>query len=122
EFTFEASRRTLSSEGIVLSGGRDAKTTDSLVRKYLKEGDRYSHADVHGAPSVVVKEGSKAGDATLREACEFALAYSKAWPAGMTSGSAFWVLPEQVSKQAESGEFLPMREFLVRGERNCAPH
>jgi len=118
KFWFEAYRWTLSSEGFLLLGGRDAKTNDSLVRKHLKEGDRYAHADVHGAPSVVVKEGSKAGDATLREACEFALAYSKAWPAGMTSGSAFWVLPEQVSKQAESGEFLPKGGFVVRGKRN----
>jgi len=117
-FWFEAYRWTFSSEGFLILGGRDAKTNDSLVRKHLKDGDRYAHADVHGAPSVVVKEGAKAGDATMREACEFALAYSKAWPAGMTSGSAFWVLPEQVSKQAESGEFLPKGGFVVRGKRN----
>src|SRR5204862_4466186 len=55
---------------------------------------------------------------TLREACEFALAYSKAWSAGLASGSAYWVLPEQVSKQAESGEFLPRGAFVVRGKRN----
>jgi len=54
----------------------------------------------------------------LREACEFALAYSKAWSAGLASGSAYWVLPEQVSKQAESGEFLPRGAFVVRGKRN----
>ncbi len=115
---FEAYRWTLSSEGFLILGGRDAKTNDALVRKHLKEGDRYAHADVHGAPSVVVKDGAKAGEATLREACEFALIYSKAWPAGLSSGSAFWVLPEQVSKQAESGEFLPRGGFVVRGKRN----
>src|SRR5207249_950656 len=98
----------------VAIGDFDALTLD--YRKDLNDGDRYAHADVHGAPSVVVKEGAKAGDATMREACEFALAYSKAWPAGMTSGSAFWVLPEQVSKQAESGEFLPKGGFVVRGK------
>jgi len=117
-FWFEAYRWCLSSEGFLILGGRDAKTNDSLVRKHLEEGDRYAHADVHGAPSVVVKDGAKAGEATLREACEFALIYSKAWPAGLSSGSAFWVLPEQVSKQAESGEFLPRGGFVVRGKRN----
>jgi hypothetical protein len=66
----------------------------------------------------VVKEGSQAGEATLREACEFALVYSKAWSAGIASGSAYWVLPEQVSKQAESGEFLPRGAFVIRGKRN----
>jgi predicted ribosome quality control (RQC) complex YloA/Tae2 family protein len=115
---FEAYRWCLSSEGFLILGGRDAKTNDALVRKHLKEGDRYAHADVHGAPSVVVKDGAKAGEPTLREACEFALIFSKAWPAGLSGGSAFWVLPEQVSKQAESGEFLPRGGFVVRGKRN----
>ena len=117
-FWFEAYRWCLSSEGFLILGGRDAKTNDSLVRKHLKDGDRYAHADIHGAPSVVVKDGSKAGDATLREACELALVYSKAWPAGLSGGSAFWVLPEQVSKQAESGEYLGRGAFVVRGKRN----
>ena len=115
---FEAYRWTLSSEGFLILGGRDARTNDQLVKKHLKEGDRYAHADVHGAPSTVVKDGARASDVTLREACEFALAYSKAWSAGLASGSAYWVLPEQVSKQAESGEFLPRGAFVIRGKRN----
>jgi predicted ribosome quality control (RQC) complex YloA/Tae2 family protein len=115
---FEAYRWTLSSEGFLILGGRDARTNDQLVKKHLKEGDRYAHADVHGAPSTVIKEGAKAGEATLKEACEFALAYSKAWSSGLAGGSAYWVLPEQVSKQAESGEFLPRGAFVIRGKRN----
>lgn len=115
---FEAYRWTRSSEGHLILGGRDARTNDQLVKKHLKDGDRYAHADIHGAPSTVVKDGSKASEATLREACEFALAYSKAWSAGLESGSAYWVLPEQVSKQAESGEFLPRGAFVIRGKRN----
>ena len=115
---FEAYRWTISSEGHLILGGRDARTNDQLVKKHLKEGDRYAHADVHGAPSTVIKDGAKATDVTLREACEFALAYSKAWSAGLSSGSAYWVLPEQVSKQAESGEFLPRGAFVIRGKRN----
>src|SRR3989441_1233882 len=115
---FEAYRWTISSEGFLILGGRDARTNDQLVKKHLKEGDRYAHADVHGAPSTVVKDGARASDVTLREACEFALAYSKAWSAGLASGSAYWVLPEQVSKQAESGEFLPRGAFVIRGKRN----
>src|SRR3989442_87380 len=115
---FEAYRWTLSSEGFLILGGRDARTNDQLVKKHLKEWDRYAHADVHGAPSTVVKDGARASDVTLREACEFALAYSKAWSAGLASGSAYWVLPEQVSKQAESGEFLPRGAFVIRGKRN----
>src|SRR2546422_356839 len=115
---FEAYRWTISSEGFLILGGRDARTNDQLVKKHLKEGDRYAHADVHGAPSTVAKDGAGATEVTLREACEFALAYSKAWSAGLASGSAYWVLPEQVSKQAESGEFLPRGAFIIRGKRN----
>lgn len=115
---FDAYRWTLSSEGHLILGGRDARSNDQLVKKHLKEGDRYAHADIHGAPSTVVKEGSRATEATLREACEFALAYSKAWSAGLAGGSAYWVLPEQVSKQAESGEYLPRGAFVIRGKRN----
>jgi predicted ribosome quality control (RQC) complex YloA/Tae2 family protein len=115
---FEAYRWTLSSEEFLILGGRDARTNDQLVKKHLKEGDRYAHADVHGAPSTVIKDGAKASETTLREACEFALAYSKAWSSGLASGSAYWVLPEQVSKQAESGEFLPRGAFVIRGKRN----
>jgi predicted ribosome quality control (RQC) complex YloA/Tae2 family protein len=115
---FDAYRWTISSEGFLILGGRDARTNDQLVKKHLKEGDRYAHADVHGAPSTVIKDGARASDVTLREACEFALAYSKAWSAGLASGSAYWVLPEQVSKQAESGEFLPRGAFVIRGKRN----
>src|SRR3989441_4499290 len=115
---FEAYRWTLSSDGHLILGGRDARTNDQLVKKHLKEGDRYAHADIHGAPSTVIKDGARAPETTLREACEFALAYSKAWSAGLASGSAYWVLPEQVSKQAESGEFLPRGAFVIRGKRN----
>jgi len=115
---FDAYRWTISSEGFLILGGRDARTNDQLVKKHLKEGDRYAHADVHGAPSTVIKDGARASDVTLREACEFALAYSKAWSSGLASGSAYWVLPEQVSKQAESGEFLPRGAFVIRGKRN----
>lgn len=118
---FEAYRWTLSSEGHLILGGRDARTNDQLVKKHLKAGDRYAHADVHGAPSTVIKDGAKASEATLREACEFALAYSKAWSAGLASGSAYWVLPEQVSKHAESGEYLPRGAFVIRGKRNYLP-
>jgi len=115
---FEAYRWTLSSDGLLILGGRDARTNDQLVKKHVKEGDRYAHADIHGAPSTVIKYGARAPETTLREACEFALAYSKAWSAGLASGSAYWVLPEQVSKQAESGEFLPRGAFVIRGKRN----
>ena len=78
------------------------------------------HAEVYGAPSTVVKcdQDRQPGEETLREACNFAVAFSRAWAAGLSSGSAYWVLPSQVSKTPESGEFVTTGSWIVRGKRN----
>lgn len=118
KFWFDAYRWTLSGEGFLILAGRDARSNEKLVRKHLEPGDRYVHAELPGAPSVVVKDGGRAGEATLREACRFALVHSKAWRLGLGGGSAYWVTPEQVSKTAQSGEYLKTGAFVVRGKRN----
>lgn len=117
-FWFDTYRWTLSSQRVLILGGRDARSNEKLVRKHLNPGDRYVHADLTGAPSVVVKEGAEANEQTLREASRFALVHSKAWKLGLGSGSAFWVTPDQVSKTAESGEYLKRGSFMIRGKRN----
>jgi predicted ribosome quality control (RQC) complex YloA/Tae2 family protein len=117
-FWFEKFRWFISSEGAVVLGGKDAKSNDTLVKKHLEAGDRYAHADMHGAPSVVVKMREGVTEATLHEACEFAVATSKAWNAKIGSASGYWVLPEQVSKTPQSGEYLAKGAFVIRGKRN----
>ncbi len=117
-FWFEKYRWFISSEGAVVLGGKDAKSNDMLVKKHLDAGDRYAHADMHGAPSIVVKMREGVTETTLREACEFAVATSKAWNAKIGSASGYWVLPEQVSKTPQSGEFLAKGAFVIRGKRN----
>ena len=118
KFWFDAYRWFLTSEGHLVVGGRDAKSNEKLVRRYLESGDRYVHAEVQGAPSLVVKGGARAGEATLKEACQFALLHSKAWKLKLAAGSAYWVLPEQVSKTGESGEYVARGGFMIRGKRN----
>jgi hypothetical protein len=54
---------------------------------------------------------------TLEEACLFAASYSRAWNQ-FGEASVYWVLPEQVSKTPESGEFVPKGAFIIRGKRN----
>ena len=117
-FWFEKYRWFISSEGAVVLGGKDAKSNDMLVKKHLEAGDRYAHADMHGAPSVVVKMRDGVTETTLHEATEFAVATSKAWNAKIGSASGYWVLPEQVSKTPQSGEFLAKGAFVIRGKRN----
>lgn len=118
---FEAYRWFISSDGNIVIGGKDASSNDRVVKRYLREGDRYVHAEIHGAPSVVVKRSENSqeiGEATLIEACNFALAFSKAWKQRIVHGSAYWVLPEQVSKTPNTGEFVPRGGFIIRGKKN----
>ncbi|UCE74007.1 MAG: NFACT family protein [Methanomassiliicoccales archaeon] len=118
-FWFEKYRWFISSDGNIVIAGRDAKTNDKVVKKYLTDKDRYAHAEIHGAPSVVVKNrDGEISEQTLKEACEFAFCHSKAWNANIGSGTAYWVLPDQVSKTPPSGEFLPRGSFMVRGRKN----
>jgi predicted ribosome quality control (RQC) complex YloA/Tae2 family protein len=119
---FEKYRWFISSEGAIVVGGRDAATNDLIVRRYLKDGDLYVHADIHGAPSVIVKHPA-AGEPplterTLREAGQWGVAYSKAWRAGLASAAAFWVKNDQVSKAGASGEFVARGAWVIHGTKN----
>ncbi len=122
-FWFERFRWFISSDGNIIIGGRDAKTNDLIVKKYLREGDRYTHADIQGAPSIIIKskglndEKKEISKKTLNEACIFAASFSKAWKQ-FAEAQAYWVLPEQVSKTPQSGEFVPKGAFVIRGKRN----
>ncbi len=118
-FWFESYRWFFSTEDFLVLGGRDAQSNERLVKKHLSEGDIYVHAQIHGAPSVVIKcSGRRPGEETLRQAGKFAVSYSRAWAAGWGSASAYWVEAWQVSKKAPSGEFLPRGAFMVYGRRN----
>ncbi|HZY70564.1 MAG TPA: ribosome rescue protein RqcH [Thermoplasmata archaeon] len=118
---FEKFRWFVSSEGVLVIAGRDAASNDLVVRRYLHDRDLYVHAEIHGAPSVVVRNPlnatSPVGPATLAEAAQFGVAYSKAWRAGLASGEAFWVRADQVSKAGASGEFVPRGAFVIHGTK-----
>ncbi len=116
---FERFRWFISSDGLLVIAGRDAATNREVVEKHMEAGDRYSHADIVGAPHVVVKTaGEEASESALREAAEFAAAHSRAWREGLGSLDVYWALPEQVSRQAPSGEYLPRGAYVIRGKRN----
>lgn len=120
-FWFESHRWFFTSESFLVVAGRDAAANEKLVKRNLAPGDRYVHADVAGAASVVLKgEGREPGPASLRQACAFAGVNSKAFQQFETA-DAYWVLPEQVSKTAESGEYVAKGSFVVRGKRNYEP-
>ena len=117
---FERFRWFITSDGEIAVAGKDARTNEQVVKKYLKKNDRYAHADIHGAPSVVVKNvnGVQPSEHSMLEACNFSLSYSKAWGARVSSGHSFWVENDKVSKTPNTGEFLAKGAFVIRGKRN----
>ena len=116
---YEKLRWFISSEGVLVIGGRDANTNESIVKKYLEPKDIYLHADIHGATSTAIKlNGVELNDNILKESGEFAASFSSAWSKGFTSQDVYWVHPNQVSKTPEAGEFLPKGSFVIRGHRN----
>lgn len=117
-FWFERFKWFLSSNGHIVVAGKDAKTNEEVVRRYLDEKDLYVHADIHGAPSVVIKSmGRNIDEETIREACEFAVYHSRAW-GRIYAADAYWVYPHQVTKTPNPGEYLPVGAFVIKGRRN----
>lgn len=116
---FEKLRWFLSSDGLLVVGGRDAGTNELLVKRYLDNHDIYLHSDIHGAPSVVIKKGEgEIPESTIQEAGFLAASFSSAWSKGYGSQDVYWVHPEQVSKTPQSGEFVARGAFIIRGTRN----
>ncbi|KAH8158209.1 hypothetical protein CIB48_g10039 [Xylaria polymorpha] len=115
----------LSTDGYLVLGGKDAQQNELLYRRYLKKGDIYVHADLHGASSVIIKNNPHTPDApippsTLSQAGSLSVCSSSAWDS-KASMSAWWVTADQVSKSAPTGEFLPTGSFMVRGKKNFLP-
>ena len=116
---YEKLRWFLSSDNVLVIGGRDANSNESIVKKYLEPNDIYLHADIHGASSTAIKlDGAKLNDTLLKESGEFAASFSSAWSLGFSTQDVYWVHPDQVSKTPESGEFLAKGSFVIRGHRN----
>ena len=142
---FEQHKWSMISGGHLLIGGRDAKGNDSIVKKHLSGGDMYLHADLHGAPSCSLRalqgfaleeepygqlppgvpsyrlvdklDDEQITDDKLEEAATLALCWSRAWNGGGGHGTVFAVRPAQVSKSAQTGEYVGKGAFVVRGQR-----
>ncbi|MBU1202019.1 MAG: DUF814 domain-containing protein [Nanoarchaeota archaeon] len=114
---FEKFRWFVSSDGLLVIGGRDATTNEIVIKKYTEKGDLVFHTDMAGSPFVVIKsEGKKIPTATLKETADFTATFSRAWKKGLGTTDVFYVGPEQVSKEANPGEYMPKGAFMIRGK------
>ena len=89
------------------------------MKKYATQEDAVFHAEISGAPFVVVKaEGKTISEQALHEAGEFAASFSRAWRENAGSADVYWVKVDQLSKSGPSGESVPHGAFSVVGKRN----
>jgi predicted ribosome quality control (RQC) complex YloA/Tae2 family protein len=58
-------------------GGRDQQQNELIVKRYMRPGDIYVHADIQGASSIVIKNptGEPVPPKTLNEAGSMAVSY-----------------------------------------------
>lgn len=142
---FEQHRWGMVEGGHLMVGGKDARGNDAVVKKHLSGDDMYLHADLHGAPSCSLR--SKQGfvleerrpshlpndipayklvdklsedsltPSKLEQAAILALSWSRAWNGGGAHGTVYSVKPSQVSKSAQTGEFVGKGAFVIRGQR-----
>ncbi|MGA1866108.1 MAG: ribosome rescue protein RqcH [Thermoplasmatota archaeon] len=120
KFWFETYRWSFTSSRLLMIGGRDSKTNERVVKKFMRDSDIYAHADISGASSVVlrIEKDQEADENSKGQAVHFAVLNSKAWHAKVGAASGYWVLPDQVSRTPGSGEFLPKGSFIIRGKKN----
>ncbi|MDI6826671.1 MAG: NFACT family protein [Candidatus Aenigmarchaeota archaeon] len=111
---YDKFRWFISSDGFLVVAGKDAKTNEQLIRKYMKPNDLVFHTDITGSPFVLIKNpDEKIPSQTILEAAEFCGSYSKAWKVGISAVDVYYIKPDQVKK--EGG--LPTGSFMICGKR-----
>jgi len=116
---YEKFRWFQSSEGFLVVAGKDATTNEILIKKHLELQDIVFHADIVGAPFVVVKtQGKQFLHQVMSEAAQFAASYSRAWREMLSAIDVYWVYANQVTKSPPPGQFLEKGSFLIQGLKN----
>jgi predicted ribosome quality control (RQC) complex YloA/Tae2 family protein len=109
----------ITSSGLLAVGGKDATTNEILVKKHMEINDVVFHTEIAGSPFFILKEArDKAKDIDLKEVAQATASYSAAWKLGVGSTDVYQIKPEQVTKQANPGEYLGKGSFMIRGKKN----
>ncbi|MBW2996631.1 DUF814 domain-containing protein [Candidatus Woesearchaeota archaeon] len=116
---YEKFRWFYSSEGFLCIGGRDATSNEIVIKKHMDKGDIVFHTNMAGSPFFVIKtKDKKPTQSTINEVAQATASYSRAWKAGITSAEVFFVSPDQVTKEARPGEFVPKGAFMIYGKKS----
>jgi predicted ribosome quality control (RQC) complex YloA/Tae2 family protein len=115
---YEKFRWFISSEDFLCIGGRDATTNEIIIKKHTENNDLVFHTDMAGSPFFVIKTEGKTPKATLTEVADATVSFSRVWKLGMQTSPVFWVTPDQVSKEPQSGEYLSKGAFMIYGKTN----
>lgn len=119
---YETFRWFISSNGFLVIGGKDAGTNEVIIKKHTEPDDLVYHTEAPGSPFFVVKNEKRLKrdeipERTKLEAATAAAIYSKAWSLNMRTAEVFEVDPEQVSKTAQSGEYISKGAFAIYGKK-----
>ena len=119
---FEKFRWFITSEGFLAIGGRDATTNEIVIKKHTDKGDLVFHTDMAGSPFFVIKKNTQdkeIGEASIQETANSTFCFnSRVWKSALGSADVFYVTPEQVTKEANTGEYLTKGAFMIRGKTN----
>ena len=114
---YEKFRWFRTSDDLLVIGGRDATSNEIVIKKHTEEGDLVFHTDMAGSPFFVIKgEGKSIPEESIEEAADATCTFSRAWKLNLSTQQVFYVKPDQVSKQANPGEFLAKGAFMIRGK------
>ena len=113
---YEKFRWFLSSENFLVIGGRDSTSNEIVIKKHTEKGDLIFHTDMIGSPFFVIKSDNKQpGKATIQEAADATITFSRAFKLGIGTTPTFMARPDQLTKVAKSGEYVPKGGFITEG-------
>lgn len=121
---FEKYHWFYTTDGDLFILGKNATHNEELVKKYLKSNDLYFHSEQAGSGSGVLKKNEGIDkswtEKSIEEAGNYVICLTKAWEQ-QSPDKPWWVTPDQVSKTAETGEFITKGSFIIRGRKNMLP-
>ncbi len=114
---YEKFRWFISSEGFLVIGGRDATSNEIVIKKHTEKNDKVFHTDMIGSPFFVIKtEGKKPKQQTINQAADATITFSRAFKLGIQTTPTFMARPEQLTKEAKTGEYVPKGGFVTKGK------